>query len=204
MDARPDFDLDLDNIESWSKETILSMIYPKLVNREWNADRIKIKNLATDDFLDMKIVYCLYFKEGIAEPTKYLFDLKSITQDELRRAARKNICGKAVIKPMSDVLGIPASDYPIFIVSNHELRYGASMMTSNNLLKDLSRMLGDGFYIIPSSVHEVIAIPDFGGDAVKICEYIKSINGNPDIINREDVLSDNLYKYTGDKLEVVE
>ena len=62
------------------------------------------------------------------------------------------------------------------------------------LLEDICDSLQGSFYIIPSSVHEVLILPsDNTDDSIKIREMIKEVNDTQ--IAAEEILSYSLYFY---------
>lgn len=49
--------------------------------------------------------------------------------------------------------------YPMYVISNKEHYYGAVEMLFNENLDKVSEIFHDDLYILPSSTHEVIAVP---------------------------------------------
>ncbi|WP_287971335.1 DUF5688 family protein [Blautia sp.] len=84
--------------------------------------------------------------------------------------------------------------------------YGASILMNTEVLAEIRKDMERDFYICPSSVHEVlIAIPK-EGETEEACQFslkkaIKEVNQEQ--LSEEEKLSDNLYKYCGDKKEVI-
>lgn len=106
--------------------------------------------------------------------------------------------------PLSDFApGImPPDGYisPLVVRSERE-HNGASFIMHSELMEDLAENVKCDFYIIPSSVHELIIIPvDFGLDADSIKEMIKAINS--EVLSTEEKLSDSLYLWDCEKCEV--
>ena len=103
----------------------------------------------------------------------------------------------ATVKPLGDFLGVSGVDSPLWIALTGEQDNGGSIVLLNNdILKWFSEDVADGdYYIIPSSVHEVLFAPkkDLICPIDDICKMIKDINDN--IVNEDDVLSDSLYYY---------
>ena len=50
------------------------------------------------------------------------------------------------------------------------------------------------FYILPSSIHELIVIPDNGTSPDRLCEMVYCINRTQ--LPQEDILSDAVYHYS--------
>ena len=91
-------------------------------------------------------------------------------------------------------------DSPLVVRSKRE-HNGASFILHSELMEDLAENVKCDFYIIPSSVHELIIIPvDFGLDADSIKEMIKAINS--EVLSAEEKLSDSLYLWDCEKCEV--
>ena len=67
-------------------------------------------------------------------------------------------------------------------------------MLYDGLLRDFARKTGRNFYIIPSSIHEVILIPDtLDMDIRYMKAMVKEVNGTE--VALDEVLSDNVYRY---------
>ena len=49
--------------------------------------------------------------------------------------------------------------FPIYVLSNQHRLNGSSCILYQHLLHDFARRIGSDFYILPSSVHEVLLIP---------------------------------------------
>ena len=50
----------------------------------------------------------------------------------------------------------------LYALTNVEKQYGASMITQPEVLNKLEQLFPEGFYVLPSSVHEVLIVPDNG------------------------------------------
>ena len=83
---------------------------------------------------------------------------------------------------------------PIYVLSNRYRINGAACILYPTLLEDICDSLQGSFYIIPSSVHEVLILPsDNTDDSIKIREMIKEVNDTQ--IAAEEILSYSLYFY---------
>ena len=54
--------------------------------------------------------------------------------------------------------------------------------------------LGSDFFVLPSSVHEVILLPDNGEEAEGLLQIVTEINHTQ--VEEEEILIDAVYKYT--------
>ena len=80
----------------------------------------------------------------------------------------------------------------MLIMSNHENFYGASCILYDGVLQHLADCNKTSYYILPSSVHEVILLPQ------ELAEYPSELKNMVKEINRtqvepEEVLSDEIY-----------
>jgi len=145
---------------------------------------------------------------GTVKVTDDLLKIWNKTADEVFDQARKNmnysiIKMGEIIREMMRAAGMPVDDdygddAPMYVITSESRMFGASAMFDKDMLKKITDTVGDNVYIIPSSIHEVIAIKNDGD-----VESIKSMIGqvNSECVPEEDVLSNNLYSYSaGDEL----
>lgn len=73
---------------------------------------------------------------------------------------------------------IPDNDPKMYVLTNTRKFYGASMILSGSVLRKAENTLGTGeYYIIPSSVHEVILVSDTGNmDQWELKKMVKDVN----------------------------
>ena len=79
--------------------------------------------------------------------------------------------------------------------SNEQYTNGASVLLYPGVLEEIGEHVNGNFYVIPSSVHEVLFVKELSyGDEPGTLEYmIKSVNSS--CVLPEEVLSDSLYYY---------
>ena len=83
---------------------------------------------------------------------------------------------------------------PMYVLTNKKKSYGAAAMFDKDALKNLANKLESNLYILPSSVHEIICIPEEEGmDPLYIREMVKEVNMTS--VSEEEYLSDNIYYY---------
>lgn len=94
---------------------------------------------------------------------------------------------EAALKPFCEKV-------PFWILTNKQRAFGAACMLYTGVLEELAKKEQTNFFILPSSVHEVILMADKGGDwDWKLREIIREINASQP--EQEEVLSDSLYYY---------
>lgn len=88
----------------------------------------------------------------------------------------------------------------VYVLMNREHAYGASTIADKRLLGQISRKLGDDFYILPSSMSELLIIPGNGTDPAALKLVVEEeTSKRRDCI---DFLSENVYFYHSKSKEV--
>lgn len=81
-----------------------------------------------------------------------------------------------------------------FVLTNTSRFRGAAVLFYPEVMDRIHEVLGCGYYVIPSSVHEVILVPDASGwDVRKLKEMLRQ--GNEETVGRGDYLSDRVFHY---------
>ena len=180
-----------------------------LVNAEDN--KAMLSDVPHKRFLDLAIVFRWLIQRDNekfmgAIITNEIAGKYNLNTDELFDIAKENT--KRIYKPrfenVVDLVNRLSPDDPIpndksvpmYILSNEIALEGASYILYEDILKDIRTQLGEDFYVIPSSINEVIIVPCSTIDA----EYTKNMlrNVNRSVVARQEVLSDNVYKFDGE------
>lgn len=93
---------------------------------------------------------------------------------------------------------------PMYIATNYDKLNGASVLLYPNLLRDFAERIGSDFYILPSSVHELIFLPaTVGMDVLDMKMMVQGVNSSE--VAEDEILSDNVYFYSRayDRVEVM-
>lgn len=98
--------------------------------------------------------------------------------------------------PMVDMMMPPESEDTMYVLSNKEMFFGASVIMYPGVMEYIHEKLGEDFYIIPSSIHEKLVLRASGvAEAGSILDIINEVNTN--VVDSRDFLSNNLYHYSG-------
>lgn len=85
-------------------------------------------------------------------------------------------------------------ELPMQILSNEQRIHGAACILYPGLLEELAQKTDANLYILPSSVHEVILLPDHKEeDPEQLRAMVREVNCTQ--LEPEEVLSDNLYYF---------
>ncbi len=98
-----------------------------------------------------------------------------------------------MVDAMTDVM---PSNQAMYVITNEQGINGAVSMLYEDKLHVLAEDLGTDLYIMPSSVHEVIAVSSDMGDPEELAYMVTDINMNE--VSLEDRLSNQVYHYDKD------
>lgn len=103
--------------------------------------------------------------------------------------------GSAFTEDIDSVVNKAMSGHvPAIILSNNRYINGAAAMFYPNILKTISEKFGFNIFILPSSTHECLLIPDAGDiDINSLIDMVVSVNETT--VLPIDKLSDNVYYY---------
>lgn len=201
-------------------ESIKDRIIFRLVNSEKNT--VLLQSVPHIHVLDLAVVYCIYKeKDGISKTglirTEHLTEW-NMTEQDLFDLAKINtpLCLTAEIKRMVDVMKEIARNYmgdsysediidellqgngdrkPMYVLSNTKGIYGASCILYKDVLKDFSESQNCDLIVLPSSIHEVILIPDDGTvDMEGVREMVRMVNETE--VTEEAFLSNEIYCFS--------
>lgn len=195
-----------DYIQSFEK--IKHMIVYKLINKEKNKKLLK--DTPYKPFQDLAIVCYVLLelnKSGTATMLVKEEHLKmwGVTKEEVFEQAEKNSGRllpaefsrmKDVIAEMLDLdLEENRTEDFMYVLSNESRSFGAVCMMYTGVLEMIAMELKENYYVIPSSVHEVIIIPESKApEKFEIEEMVAEINKTQ--VEEEEVLSDRVYYYS--------
>lgn len=83
---------------------------------------------------------------------------------------------------------------PMIILTNNKQLYGATILLYDEELQEIAQIFGENFYILPSSIHECIAVPAFAvTDPLECAKMVHSINMEE--LKITERLSNQVYYY---------
>lgn len=184
-----------------------SHIFYKLINYERNKEMLK--TLPHKRILDLAMVF-YYRTEGEAPGATIAIQkghmaMWGIPVEELERNARKYTPKELPVQflTMAEVAGMEEGELetlsgephmPMYILTNEQKQLGAGVILYPGVLEKAADILGDHFFILPSSVHECILVPDSGSyDQQELSQMVADIN--LEHVDPQEVLSDQAYYY---------
>ena len=123
-----------------------------------------------------------------------MLEIWGINREELYEAAMRNMRLPAnfVLKSMEDMEDAKG---PVFILTTKKHIYGATAIISDEVRQSVGKYMGGDYYILPSSIHELIVMPkDYAADLWALEQTVRDVNRGP-YVPEEEFLSDNVYEY---------
>ncbi len=115
----------------------------------------------------------------------------------------------ALFIPMQELIcemtgiSLEENDVKMYVLTNKEKMYGASAMLYSDEIAGLSERLNSDILILPSSVHEVLLLPDDREHKYDFYRrMVKEVNTTQ--VDPEEILSYSLYRYSRKKAEIEE
>lgn len=193
-------------------------IRAELVHYDWN--RKILKSIPHRKFLNLAVTYRVElpasgdFRAGIRVNSR-LMELWGATEEELYRTAMENLENEryhiqTIAELLGGMAGIPTGEMPKlseempkqYVLANESCRYGAAGMLRKDLMEGFAEQAGGGFYILPSSIHDLILLPDDDSASAEcLKEMVKEVNESA--VAREEWLSEDVYYYDCEKKKIL-
>lgn len=211
-DNLPDFNWNL------TREGAEEHLYPQVISAETNEELLchAPYRMITDDL-------AVIARYRVGEDGSFVvkdghLDAMEMTDEEVLETAISNLDvrkydAKDIKDVMSEMMGadsemmglFPPTRPEFYVLTNEEKINGAAALASDEILQQsMSTIYRDypnshGFYVIPSSLHEVLLIPEekvmTKEDEENLENMLREVNQTQ--VAPEDVLSNNVYHYDG-------
>lgn len=199
---------------NFSWEEFRRGVFVRLVNKEKNEELLK--KIPYKEYLDLAMVF--YYSVPISDDvtgtlmiTGEHLKLLNITEEELYQTAKDNCerlqpikvrCMNDLLYDLGRKVGVDTYEamacHPfLFVMTNEKSMFGSVALIFEEELERFANRIQTGFYILPSSVHELILVPE---DKEFNVEYFRSMvrEINATQVDATEVLSDNVYYYDKD------
>ena len=207
-----------------TKQQILERIRPRLMSTEYQGAKLEElvkKHISADVWLTWyadlngivpkdKIPECGYVTAPVTHDVAAFFGL---TIQDLLQAGYENTKGRYTLQPMAGVLtALGGNGYPVtecdemlYVITNAESHYGAVAALDPEIQKGLKEQFGTKFYLLPSSLHEMICIAADGSkdQAHELARLVHTINHDENVMRPQDILSDHIFCIEDSSLSVV-
>ena len=210
LEQKPD--LDVDTLSDYSK--MKEMLAMEVVSAEANKEMLE--TLPHKDLEDMAIVYRFVVtsdEEGRASilVTNKMIESMGVTPEQLHADAMENapvirpVENKGMSEVMAEQVGVEQAEmmrlYPVppeeehmFVATVPDKVHGASVIAYQDFMDKAAEKIGGDFFILPSSLHEVLIVPDDGrSNLYDLEKMVREVNDTQ--VAPADKLTDSVYHY---------
>ena len=205
-------------------EAVRDHIQLKLVSTERSTEFLK--NKPHTDFMDMSAVYRIVLQDNELQNgsqasipiSNSLMKTYGLSVEELHEIAMENLknrdmelsgIGKLLAKMTGmDEQELDASlgdDNIMYVLSNKEQMYGAALVLDTDKMDKVADKLGGNLIVLPSSVNEVIILPESvleqGGSYEEFKQMVQEVNATA--LQPDEYLSDNVFVYDAREHELM-
>lgn len=189
------------NLPEMTREGIGDKVFVKVVNTRSNQELLKdLVNLPVDGGFSLTVYIDMDTprKDAMIQITKDMASRMNFDERELIQTAMKNtvqahpaelvemkkvmmdISGLRKLEPGDNLLQdnpLPAEDLSMLILSNSDKFFGATALFYPDVQAKVADATGGSYYILPSSVHELIVLPDNGTfEERELARMVQSVN----------------------------
>ena len=210
LDNRPEVDVNTLTDYSIMKDKLAMEVVSAETNKEM-LETVPHQNLE-----DMAVVYRFILssdEDGRASIliTNRMIETMGVTPEQLHADALENapIIKPAEIKGMSEVMAelmgveqaelmgiVPVSpeNEQLYVATVPDKVHGAGVLAYQDFMDQAAERAGGDFYILPSSIHEILIVPDNGKMGLKELEnMVREVNATQ--VAPADKLTDSVYHY---------
>ena len=221
------YDSVLDDLVKQAVELIenpLNIIPEEFMDYEFMKDKLmaqvvsakdneaRLSELPHREMKDMAVIYRFMLGEGdmgtmSATVNNAMLETYGISPEQLHedtmRAMQENHTYS--IRPLGSVLAEmdPGADGSygapgLYVATMDTKMYGAGVITQPDFMERAAETVGGDFFVLPSSVHEVLVFRDDGlTDVEQLQQMVMNINEG--FLDPSDKLTDNVYHYDADE-----
>ena len=191
----------------------------KIVNYDKNKEMLE--NLPHFKYGDLAAIFQVQvdaneFGNAVITVRNEHMNMWGTNPTEMMEAAKANMEEKApmnirsMMDVMADMMGMSREDMeemgadsmPMYVMTNETKINGAAAMIFTDKLQEFAESHDCNMFILPSSIHEVLLIPeDAGMDVESLKAMVSEVNANE--VAPEEVLSDNVYFYDKDAKQLM-
>ena len=206
-------DFSLDSFENYEKAR--GQVYFKLINYEMN--KVMLTKIPYIAYLDLAVVFYYRLEKGNFQGATMLIhncnldvwniDSRQLLEDAVLNTSRKlpySFQGMdALIRELAGAsndedMELYTGEEIMYVLSNQEKCFGAAALLYPHLLSHISKIFRKNFYVLPSSVHECILVPDQGQySRIELTRMVREVNQSQ--VEADEILSDQVYYYDRQK-----
>lgn len=201
-------------------DKVAGRIIPKIVGIEDNEAYLEDKVYSVK--ADLAVTFAVLL-EADAEGSKTIAVTKSMADgwgtsaDVLEHVAKDNLNSLmpysfvGISQMMIEMMGeeqageigieeMPAENEIMFVLTNEQKEFGAAELINEAAMEKIRDVVQSDFYILPSSVHEVLCVRTDAFSVPELEALVQEVNATQ--VEAKDRLSDHVYKYDYERHEL--
>lgn len=191
------------DIPDFSAPEAKDHLYCMVINAEDNADWLS--HSPHEQMQDLAVIaYYRLDESATIRVTDEMCPYLRMTGEEVLENAHKNTNKQEYrLETLADVLDRMAPynieeptemEEKAYVLTNSNNAFGAALITNPDVMDHAREVIGEDYYIAPSSIHETILVPkSMVDDPKELEDIIKEVNRSA--VRREEQLSDHAYYY---------
>ena len=178
--------------QSISYEQAKDMLFPELIPQKGNEALLSVH--PHDKVEDLAVLYRLdlYSGDGTmmsARVTQGLLDAFGVSAEQMKKDALEHapVTHPASFRSMEEVLSEMMGGMPVptpddgqprlYVASTETMNRGAGVLAYPDFLQEASEKIGGNFFILPSSIHELLFLKDTGDiTRQELTSMVRSVN----------------------------
>lgn len=223
-----DQDFDISKITNF--ENVQDKIIPRIIGMEENEELLSNRPHAVMDDLAVIYAVDLGSNDNGAMSvpiTNHLMENWNVSQETLHEAALTNMgeLTPSTFKTMNEIMkemmlpdmveqmggdreaaeamieAMIPDEERMYVLTNEQKLNGAAAILDDKMMDQIREKVGDEFFILPSSTHEVLIVPAEAGIELEALEsMVQEVNATQ--VAPQDRLSDHVYQYDAETREV--
>ena len=217
LDAIAECESVIGDITDWEK--MQSKVFCQVINKVRNLKLLQ--EVSNTEYLDLAAIYQLEFRDWksyiySARITKKMLERMGISVETLHEQALSNMKKRFPykIEPLEDIIlnqtafdreHIPDGNkmnLPVYVIQNRLESDGAAVILNKEPFDKLTDQVGANLIIFPTSVHEVMAVPETVVNIPVLDLKTLLMQINIGCIRKEEQLSPHIYRYNREKREM--
>lgn len=210
--ANSEYTLFTKELDEIKRNEAINHLHTAVTNYENNKDWLEFVPHERIEDLAVFIKWDFHDQYSVIINNQLLCHLK-ITWQEALKAAKENNLSKIMFKNIKEfiknLLGeiwkedMENFENPFFVLTTDNQVDGASLIADEKVLRKIHKELKCDYYILPSSIHEIIIVPKIipNINPKELADMVYNINRS--ILDQKIWLSNNIYIFDGEKVTLV-
>lgn len=166
-------------------------------NQYWLKDKIwkPMGDFAKVCYIDLDNVEGMNARGMVTILREHLTAL-GVSEEQVWKDAEENFSREGYsFKSLLEMAHLPFDDgFPMYVLTNEDVYFGAALIAREDILSEIAEILQCSYYVLPSSVNEVMIVPESAGMSLQELENMV-LSVNQEMLSPREKLSDKVQYY---------